>query len=87
MSDLERFKKFYKNPNLEDYNYFKKNYIKNKVLLDTIDAIESIMQNLNFEDLGNNEIQIIENRINLNNLHPLIQKIIRNYLNEIDTIA
>ena len=23
-NDLERFKNFYKNPNMEDYNYFKK---------------------------------------------------------------
>lgn len=24
LNDLERFKEFYKNPNMEDYNYFKK---------------------------------------------------------------
>lgn len=87
MSDLERFKKFYKNPNQEDYNYFKKNYIKNKVLLDTIDAIESLMNNLDFEDLGNGKIAIIENEIDLDSLHPIIQKMIQSYFAYINTIA
>ena len=86
MSDLERFKKFYKNPNQEDYNYFKKNYIKNKVLLDTIDAIESLMNNLDFQDLGDGKITIIENEIDLDSLHPIIQKMIKAYFDYINTI-
>lgn len=87
MNDLERFKKFYKDPNQEDYNYFKKNYIKNKVLLDTIDAIESLMNNLDFQDLGNGKIAIIENEIDLDSLHPIIQKMIQSYFDYIKTIA
>lgn len=86
MTDLERFKKFYKEPNQEDYNYFKKNYIKNKVLLDTIDAIESLMNNLDFQDLGDGKIAIIENEIDFDSLHPLIQKMIKNYFEYIKTI-
>ena len=86
MSDLERFKNFYKNPNQEDYNYFKKNYIKNNLLLDTIDAIESLMNNLDFQDLGDGKIGIIENEIDFDSLHPLIQKMIKAYFAHIENI-
>lgn len=87
MTDLERFKKFYKNPNQEDYNYFKSNYIKGKAFNDLVDAFTSIMNNLDFEDLGNGKIAIIENEIDFDSLHSLVQKAIKAYFAHIQTIA
>lgn len=86
MSDLERFKKFYKEPNQEDYDYFKKKYIKGGVFNETLDAFMSIMQNLDFEDLGNGEIRVVENKINFDSLHPIVQSAIKAYFLTINVI-
>ena len=86
MTDLERFKNFYKNPNQEDYNYFKTNFIKGKALNDLMDAFASIMQNLDFENLGDGKIGIIENKIDFDSLHPIVQLAIEAYFAHIGTI-
>lgn len=84
-SDLDRFKNFYKNPNQEDYNYFKSKYIKsNKV--DPMFALLSIMNNLDFEKVDEKTIRIVENQIDLDSLHPIIQNMIKAYLDYVKTI-
>lgn len=85
-NDLARFKKFYRHPNQEDFNYFKKYYIKGRNFWEVEEALNSIMTNLDFEDLGDGKIAIIENEIDFNSLHPLIQKLIESYFAYIKTI-
>lgn len=86
-NDLARFKKFYRNPNQEDFNYFKKYYIKGRKFWEVEEALSSLMSNLDFENTANtNQIKIVENYIDFNSLHPLIQEMIVNYFNYIKTI-